>query len=190
LRTGGLGGYDLYRSSFTGGAWQPAVSLASLNTSSNDAQPFIVTGPLRLFFASDRPGGFGGYDLYYSTYAAGWAPPINLGAGINTSADEIGPSFDAGLNVLYFYSNRPGGPGNYDLYAAARSGSTWANPAEIGSPINTINFEGTPGISANGAQLYFASNRVGGYGNFDLWGTNWVSAVEPSSLGRVKAAFK
>lgn len=190
LRTGGLGGYDLYRSVFTGGTWQPAASLTALNTTANDAQPFIVTGPLRLFFASDRAGGYGGYDLYYSAYSGGWTTPINLGADINTAADEIGPSFDAALNTLYFYSNRPGGPGNYDLYAAPRNGSRWINPVEVGAPVNTTNFEGTPGISANGAQLYFASNRPGGYGNFDIWGTNWTSGLEPTSLGRVKAAFK
>ncbi len=74
-----------------------------------------------LVFASNREGGYGGYDLYYSLYEAGqWKEPINFGAGINTEYDEyrpiVRPQWEFDNDFMLFSSNRPGGLGGFDLY--------------------------------------------------------------------------
>lgn len=91
----------------------------SLNSTSNDHMPFVF-GDL-LVFASDRPGGYGGYDLYYSKKTvSGWSEPVNLGPQINSVHDEYRPvvsSYPEFANqLMIFSSNRPGGMGGFDLY--------------------------------------------------------------------------
>lgn len=90
-----------------------------LNSTSNDRCPF-VNGNF-IVFASDRPGGFGGYDLYYSFIDMGqWSVPINFGERINTEYDEFRPvTMQADIfqnDMMIFSSNRPGGLGGFDLY--------------------------------------------------------------------------
>lgn len=190
-RAGGSGGADIYRTVYTGGAWQTPVRQTPLCSSGNDTQPFLVSSPRRCFFSSDRAGGHGGYDIYYSTYSGGnWSAPVNLGTSINTSANEIGPTLNGSLTTLFFASDRAGGSGSYDLYAAHPAGSSWGNVSNIGWPVNTTLYEDTPGVNDAGTQLYFSSDRAGGYGSYDIWGTNSGTGLAPSSLGRVKATFK
>jgi hypothetical protein len=189
-RAGGKGGFDIYRCSYNGGAWQTGVDLTNINSVYNDTEPFFTSSPRRLYFASNRAGGYGGYDLYYSAYGTGaWLAPVNMGAKINTASDELGPSCADSATALYFYSNRPGGLGGYDVYFATLSGGAWNNAANIGSSINTTGADMMPGISPNGGQLYFSSNRAGGSGFYDIWGSNFNTAVTPASLGRAKASF-
>lgn len=96
-----------------------AVRKISISTSSNDHMPFVY-GDL-LVFSSDRPGGFGGYDLYYSQKTTnGWSEPVNFGPKINSEFDEYRPvvsdSWEFSNQVMIFSSNRPGGLGGFDLY--------------------------------------------------------------------------
>lgn len=96
-----------------------AVRKLSINTSSNDHMPFVY-GDL-LVFSSDRPGGFGGYDLYYSLKTAtGWSEPVNFGPKINSEFDEYRPvvsdAMEFSNRLMIFSSNRPGGMGGFDLY--------------------------------------------------------------------------
>ncbi len=95
------------------------VKADSLNSPGEDKCPFILKKIM--VFASDRAGGFGGYDLYYSILKNGiWSSPVNLGPRINTSSDEyrpvIGVQTDFTNKFLMFSSNRPGGKGGFDLY--------------------------------------------------------------------------
>jgi WD40-like Beta Propeller Repeat. len=91
----------------------------SINSSYEDKCPFIYKKIM--VFTSNRPGGLGGYDLYYSILKNGkWSSPVNLGPRINTSYDEyrpvIGYNPDFTNKYLMFSSNRPGGKGGFDLY--------------------------------------------------------------------------
>ena len=91
----------------------------SINSTSDDKCPFIYND--FMIFASNRPGGLGGYDLYYSLFKNGkWRTPVNLGPEINTSSDEfrpvIGTQSDFTNVFIIFSSNRPGGKGGFDLY--------------------------------------------------------------------------
>jgi hypothetical protein len=90
-----------------------------INSSANDHMPFVY-GDM-LVFASDRPGGLGGFDLYYSfKTASGWSEPVNFGPSINSAQDEYRPVVsdhpDFSNRLMIFSSNRPGGLGGFDLY--------------------------------------------------------------------------
>ena len=91
----------------------------SVNSDFNDKCPFIRNNIM--FFASDRPGGMGGFDLYYSVYSDGkWSSPYNMGPEINTEYNEYRPVIGScpgySNNFLLFSSDRPSGLGGYDLY--------------------------------------------------------------------------
>jgi hypothetical protein len=91
-----------------------------LSSNSNDKCPSINKDII--VFASDRSGGFGGYDLYYSKFINNqWSQPVNFGEKINSASDEYRPitfSFFSYFDLMIFSSNRPGGQGGYDLYCA------------------------------------------------------------------------
>lgn len=96
-----------------------SVKVDSINSPSNDKCPMILKNIM--VFASDRPGGLGGYDLYYSIFKNGkWNSPVNMGPRINSSSDEYRPVLgldpDFTNNFIMFSSNRPGGKGGFDLY--------------------------------------------------------------------------
>ena len=95
------------------------VIVDEVNSDYNDKTPFVYYRAM--VFASDRPGGMGGYDLYYSIFKNGnWGSPVNFGPGINTEYNEYRPVI--GYNSAFtnkfmiFSSDRPGGKGGYDLY--------------------------------------------------------------------------
>ncbi len=93
--------------------------VAELSSSADDKCPFISGN--RLVFTSNRPGGYGGYDLYYSQWEGSrWSVPVNFGPAINTASDEYRPIL-TGIEpytnqLMIFSSNRPGGKGGFDLY--------------------------------------------------------------------------
>jgi len=99
--------------------YSTASKVDSINSTYEDKCPFIYRKIM--VFTSNRPGGLGGYDLYYSLFKNGkWNSPVNLGPRINTASDEyrpvIGFNPDFTNNYLMFSSNRPGGKGGFDLY--------------------------------------------------------------------------
>ena len=91
----------------------------SVNSSSDDKCPMVYNK--FMVFTSDRPGGYGGFDLYYSVFKNGnWNSPVNFGPKINTSANEYRPmiGYHTSFSNIFmiFSSDRPGGKGGYDLY--------------------------------------------------------------------------
>jgi hypothetical protein len=99
----------------------PSVKADSINSLYDDKCPYIFKNIM--IFTSNRPGGMGGYDLYYSLFKQGkWWSAVNLGPRINTSSDEyrpiIGSDSEFSNKFIMFSSNRPGGKGGFDLYFA------------------------------------------------------------------------
>jgi len=147
-----------------------------------------------MFFASDRQGGYGGYDIYIS-YRQGdsWTYPINLGPAVNTPGDEIAPFFD-GLN-LFFSSDWHIGFGGYDIFRAEQGNGEWTSVSNVGLPVNSPRDDF--GYIYNDFQNagYFASNRVGGRGAEDIYrvttaGSNVVFRVINASDGRPVSAAR
>jgi Tol biopolymer transport system component len=109
--------------------------------------------------------------------------PTNLGPMVNSSHKDNGPCISADSLSLYFCSNRPGGHGNLDLWITVRAtiGEPWSEPVNLGPIVNSSSREAGPYISADGLELYFQSDRLGGQGDRDIWVTTRSAKSEPWS---------
>jgi len=137
-----------------------------VNSASGDGLPKISSDGLSLYFTSDRPGGFGQFDLYVSTRATvqdKWSIPVNLGSYVNSSVTEYWPSISVDNLTLYFSSDQPGGHGGADIWQTKRATTNdeWGPVENLGSVFNTSDHETAPFISSDGLELYFASDRSG-----------------------------
>jgi hypothetical protein len=136
------------------------------------AYPCLSEDGEDLYFASNMPGGFGGWDLYVSYLEDGyWGPPINLGPTVNSEGDEVTP-FISDQKELFFSSNRLGGYGGFDIYQSTLINGFWGNASNIGTEINSsaneldfINYK-----TKNAG--FFSSDRIGGLGGYDIYHWN------------------
>lgn len=117
-RPGGLGGTDIWQTSFKDGRWQPPINLGPpVNTPSDEYGPYLHSDDRTLYFSSDGHPGFGGLDLFLTTRdSSGWRLPRNLGYPLNTAADEQYLVLNAAGTKGYTNSNAPGGMGKLDIY--------------------------------------------------------------------------
>jgi hypothetical protein len=133
-RPGGLGDIDINASTLQGFAsFGPAVLVPELSSPNRDTRPAIRRDGLEMFLTSTRPGGLGsGLNIWVSTRASTldpWSTPVNLGTPINMDGfDDGSPALSSDGNTLYFFSNRPGGFGVYDLYMSTRLDGGQAPP--------------------------------------------------------------
>jgi hypothetical protein len=115
LRPGGLGGADVWMSELQAdGTWGPATPITELNSGASDTRTSISHDGLEIYLQSGRAGGLGGDDLWVATrdtVDAPWSTPGNLGAPVNTSANDVRPHLSADRETLFFASDRPGGSG-------------------------------------------------------------------------------
>ncbi|MFZ1729050.1 MAG: OmpA family protein [Bacteroidota bacterium] len=148
-----------------------------INTTYWESQPSISPDGRTLYFASDRPGGYGGTDIWMSRKQLDgvWGRPVNLGPDVNTKGEERTPSIAFDGRTMYYASDGfPDGEnskaaGGMDLYVTRAQGSRWSRPMNLGYPINSKNDDVFIASTLSGDTLYFASNRPGGYGEFDLF---------------------
>jgi hypothetical protein len=123
-RAGGPGGSDIYVSAFDGVSFGAPALAAGLNTADNDFRPNVRRDGLEIFIDSNRAGGLGGLDIWTATRASttdAWSAPTNLGAAVNSTANELRPSLSWDGTTLYFGSTRAGGEGSQDLFVTTRS---------------------------------------------------------------------
>lgn len=163
--------------------WQEPVKLGPLvNTTAHEFFPCVSADGLSLYFTSDRPGGFGGVDIWVTMRATkddNWGEPVNLGPVVNSTSGEVRPAISADELTLFFNSGfprkagppRPGGFGQSDLWITKRASkdAPWEEPVNLGPSVNTATHEALPSISPDGSTLYFSGNRPGGYGDWDIW---------------------
>lgn len=162
-KSGGLGSCDIYFSSYNHGGWSVPFNLGwPVNTAGWESTPSISADGNLLIFSSNRPGGSGGKDLWYSvmTNKGTWANPVNIGKTINTDGDEMSPFIHFDGKTLYFASDGRPGMGGFDIYMSRRINDTaWSEPQNLGHPINTSSDEMGLIIDAAGQKAYFSSKR-------------------------------
>jgi len=185
----GFGNFDLYMSYNTPNGWSEPVNLgANINTEFWESSPSLSPDKNALYFSSDRPGGYGGKDLYVSYRVNGkWLPAENMGPEINTAGDELAPFIHADNQTLYYTSNGLPGYGGTDIYMIKKTGDkTWSKPENLGYPINTIENEGSLFVAADGVTAYYASDRADTKGYLDLYKFTLKPDVRPIKTLYVK----
>ncbi|MDQ4087853.1 MAG: hypothetical protein M3177_07590 [Pseudomonadota bacterium] len=159
------------------GEWSAPVSAeqgsdSSLNTAFNDGCPIISPDGLSLYMASNRPGGLGGQDIWVAhreSTTEGWGAPVNLGAPVNSAADDFCPTPARG-HRLFFVSRRS--EPNGDIYVTRLGPRGWQQPAHLGPNVNSPAQEWSPSYFEDEAGqefLYFSSTRSGGPGGQDIY---------------------
>jgi outer membrane protein OmpA-like peptidoglycan-associated protein len=148
------------------------------------------------FFSSDRAGGNGDLDIYMSKLGLDgkWGRPVNLGAEVNTPANEDAPFMHAD-GTLYFSSDGHKGMGNYDIYKTRFKAGKWQKPENMGYPINSPEYDSYFHITPNKKHAYFTSVRKEGVGNTDIYFANLKEEIkiDPASLAikmRADSLFK
>lgn len=121
--------------------------------------PSLDPDGLRIYFSSDKPGGYGGMDIYYCEWFEGkWCPPVNMGPLINTSGNESFPYADASGRV-FFSSDKHQGRGGKDLFYTIQNNEIWINPVALDSAFNSPYDDFGIVIDSTGQNGYFSSNR-------------------------------
>ena len=154
--------YDLFVVERRASGWGKPEPLATVNSGAYDNYPAIAANG-NLYFASHRPGGKGGNDLWMARWSGGgWQTPESL-AALNTRTTDADPYVAPDERYIIFSSDRPGGAGEGDLYVSYRTAGAWGAPVSLGSAVNTPAYEYTPWVTADGKWLYFSRG----------WGEIW-----------------
>lgn len=131
--------------------------------------PTISADGTLLIFASNMPGGHGGYDLYYCISSGrGWKRPVNLGSNVNTEKNEVFPFLFENNWVIYASDGREG-HGKLDLYISDNHNETWSYAENLGNKVNTAEDDFSLILNQNQKVGYFASAKEGGYGKDDIY---------------------
>ena len=195
-RPGGYGGYDIWVSqrASVDDPWGPPQNLGpTINTAASEGRPLLSVDGHRLYFTSDRPGEYGGNDIYVTRRHNkrddfAWRTPENLGPGVNSFAsDHNGSLFEddeTGATTFYFESDRLG---TFDIFASTLQADETFGPAvlveELSSPAN----DRRPMVRRDGLEMFLVSNRPGsilnpvGASSLDLWVSTRTSTSDPWS---------
>ncbi len=212
-RLGGLGAFDIYVSQRASAhdPWGAPVNLGlNVNTTSNEGNPGFSRDGHLMFFQSNRPGGLGLIDIWVSYRRHkhddfGWQQPVNLGAGVNSAANDNGPSYfendegdcendEGGAPQLYFGSDRPGGLGAADIYLSEQMADGSFGPAVLVTELSSPTTDNRPSIRHDGLEIFLQLDRAGTAGGLDLWVATRESTLAawstPVNLGNtINTAF-
>ncbi|HEY9044693.1 MAG TPA: OmpA family protein [Ohtaekwangia sp.] len=168
------GGGDIYYSERANGVWgEPIPMPGIINSSFEEKSVSISSDEKTLYFSSNRPGGFGGLDLYRATKDSKgeWSNVKNLGPKINTDQDDDAPFIDYDLVTLYFSSKGHKGMGGFDVFKTTfdPSSNEWSEPENLGYPINTPDNDIYFVSSKDSKRAYYSSVREDGMGYTDIY---------------------
>lgn len=164
-----------YTNNLSEDTWSEPVSLSdNINSSGyNEKSVSQSADGNTLFFASNRPGGFGGFDIYYSTKnrKGEWGASKNLGKVINTEGDEDGPFIQFDGKTLYFSSTGHDGMGGYDIFKSEYDSASneWSTPENMGYPLNSPDDDIYFVMTKDGKTGYYATVREEGMGYNDIY---------------------
>lgn len=173
---------QIYQSVKTDGKWSQMVLLPGINVAGYSSSHAVLnTTGNTMYFVSDRPGGFGGMDLWYTEKQAdgSWGTPVNCGDKINTIAAETFPTVNED-GILYFSSRGYAGLGGYDIYRVKGMKTSWETPENMKAPFNSGADDIGLILKQNSTEGYMASNKQGGMGRDDIYYFN-----DPGYFNRV-----
>lgn len=193
-RDGGCGGFDIWIShradtsvDIGDGGWEPPINMGcTINSAVPEDGPFLLTNPdtgkVTLYFcAQNRTGGLGDWDVWMSELKpnGNWSDPVNV-AELNTAARDTRTAFRNDGLEMYITSMRAGsvpdatGAPSLDLWVSTRQRrqDPWGMPSNLDTNINTASGDGAPVLSPDGTEMFFYSNKPGGFGGNDLYVTH------------------
>jgi len=166
---------DLYEAVSRNGQWQePKLMTERINSKHHEPSASIAPGGDEIYFTSDRPGGYGGRDLYRIRRLPNgeWSLPLNLGPNVNTAQDEDAPFIHSDGVTLFFSSKGHSTMGGYDIFKTVLTDpdmNGWSEPENMGYPLNTVNDDIYFSLSEDGQTGFFSSERSGGLGMQDIY---------------------
>jgi outer membrane protein OmpA-like peptidoglycan-associated protein len=175
------------------GAWGNVRNLGTaVNTVYWESHPSLSHTGDTLFFSSDRIGGFGLADIYYSVKQNGiWQPAKNLGPIVNTRQSEVSPFFHHKFNVLYFSSNgHPLTFGDFDIYKTYRHQGIWTEPKNIGPLVNGAGSEYYFTIDSESKELYYARSESEDKVNLDLHSFPVPMGAQPEATAQLTGSLR
>lgn len=182
---------DIYVSKLENGKFENAEKLkGDVNSNSWEGSVTQSSDNRKIIFASERPGGFGGKDLYVASRMAdnSWGNVKNLGSTVNTNKDEDAPFLHPDGRSLVFSSEGHNSMGGFDIFVSDLDDidSTWKSPVNIGYPVNSTNDDVFYVISADGKRGYYSSIKSDGFGDHDIYSVEPAIASKKSSLTVIK----
>ena len=188
------GNCDLYTATRgKDGKWGVPKSLGGLvNSPAWDSQPTLSQGEDTLYFASDRLGGFGLSDIYFTHKLKNgqWSPAENMGPVVNTRESEVSPFYHPLYHVLYFSSRgQLLNFGDFDIYKTYRVGGHWQEPRNIGPLVNGKGSEYYFTIDRESKNLYYARSEVAEINNLDLYSFPLPMEAQPLATTRVEGTL-
>jgi outer membrane protein OmpA-like peptidoglycan-associated protein len=165
----GVNTLGIYKATVEHNKWTQIEHLNFNSIHHSCMHPFITPNGNRLYFSSNREGGFGGYDLYYVEKINGfWGEAINLGKYVNSLDDEMFP-YVANDTTLYFSSNGHIGYGGADIYTSMLQQGMWQEPVNAGKPFNSSYDDFAFIFAENNQHGFFGSNRYSAPGKDEIF---------------------
>jgi outer membrane protein OmpA-like peptidoglycan-associated protein len=172
---------QIYESHQTDKGWSNPKQLVFDREERDFCHPTLSNDGQKMYFSSNRKGGFGGMDLYVSNKLPNgdWSAPNNLGSAINSANNEVFP-FIHEDGTLYFSSNKEGGMGGLDVYYTRPKMETFDTPLSIGTPFNSQKDDFGFILDKERKLGYFTSNRAGGHGEDDIYSFATTDEITPN----------
>lgn len=162
---------NIYSTKYIEGNWtEPQKLDKNINSKNNEIQACLSPTGTRLYFVSDREGGYGGYDIWYcEKFGDKWGPAINAGPEINTEFDEISPYIASDGISLYFSSNGHNSMGGFDVFVSILFDGFWTDAENLGYPLNTSEDDVFYIISTDEKSAYYSSTKENAVGKKDIY---------------------
>lgn len=183
----GMGRCDLYEARLQpDGTWGNIENLGpNINSGDWDSHPSLSITEDTMYFVSDRPGGFGSNDIYFTRRDkhGKWAPAENMGPIINTKGNELSPFIHPKYNILYFSSTgQPLNFGNFDIYKSRFINNHWEEPRNIGPLVNGWSDEHFFTIDSESNYLYYARSDENDFKQVDLYSFPLPMEAQPEAF--------
>jgi len=185
---GDKGNGDLFECKLVGAVWsKPQALNKNINTKYHESSASYSNDGKTLYFVSNKPGGFGEHDIYYSKWdelKKEWGVAVNVGPNINTKYNEESVVIHPDGKTLYFSSQGHETMGGYDIFMSKlqADGITWGKPENIGYPINSVDDDVFFVINASGRRGYYSSFKADGFGEKDIYMITFLGPEKPVQL--------
>jgi outer membrane protein OmpA-like peptidoglycan-associated protein/tetratricopeptide (TPR) repeat protein len=162
---------DLFVTNIENGKWGKTEPLKGINSKYREDHIALAYDNKTAYFISNRPGGFGGKDIWKTVKISEteWGVPVNLGPVVNTEYDEDGIFIHPDGKSLYFSSRGHNTMGGYDIFETTFEDEKWNQPLNLGYPVNSPDDDVFFVLTADGKNAYLSSVKEDGYGMQDIY---------------------